>query len=241
MLDPGVSVLVPYRPDGGYRQQAWEHLVGPAWAASGAEVIVESPGPGKHPGDFNHPRAINAAAARASGDVLIVADADTFWRASDLPERLAETVRSGAAWAMPRHYAKLTVSQSRQLVKGTSSQSLAGLHDRAHWVGDSVSWSGLVCVPATAFHAVGGYDERWDFWGADDVAFGLSLDTLVGRHERVAGSCLHLWHPEPLAQTYGHEHHRAQYALGEDYKMAAGDPEAMRRVRFAEPRLAALA
>jgi hypothetical protein len=234
MLDPSVSVLVPYRPDGGYREQAWEHLLGPSWAASGAEVIVESPGDGAHPGEFNHPLAINTAAAKASGDVFLIADADTYWT-KGLPELLVEAVRGGAPWAMPRHYAKLTVTQSRSLVKGRPSQSVAGLHARAHWVGDSVSWSGLVCVPQAAFHEVGGYDERWEFWGADDVAFGLSLDTLVGEHVRIEGSCLHLWHPEPLGQTYGHSRHREQYALGERYKAAAGDAAAMREVRFGVP------
>lgn len=241
MLDPLVSVIVPYRPDGGYRQQAFEHVVSPSWEAKGAEVIIESPGEGRHPGDFNHPRAINAAADRARGAVLIIADADTYWMPSDLPERLVTAVRGGAYWAMPRRYAQLTVTQSRLIVKGRSIASPSGLLANAHWVGDSVSWAGMICVRADDFAAVGGYDERWEFWGADDVAFGLGMDALVGRHTRVEGACLHLWHPTPLGETYGHERHREQHALGERYKAAAGNAAAMRKVRFSEPRLRNLA
>lgn len=230
MLD-AVSVLVPYRPDDGYREQAWESVVRNAWLASGAELIVESPGPGASPAEFNHPAAINAAAAKASGDVLIVADADCLWTPTALPELLVEAVRSGSHWALPRRYAQLTSSQSSRVVKrGTPPHE--GMLDRAQWVGDSVSWAGLVCVRAEDFATVGGYDERWSWWGADDMAFGLTMETLIGPHERVAGSVLHLWHPAPLAQTYGHEKHRGQYDLGERYKAAAGDREAMLQVRF---------
>lgn len=230
MLD-GVSVLVPYRPDGGYRQAAWEGVVRDTWGQSGAELIVQSPGPGAHPGEFNHPAAINAAAASASHELLIVADADCLWTPTDLPALLVEAVQGGAHWAMARRYAQLTVTQSRRLVKRSAPPSEV-LLQRAQWVGDSVSWAGLICVRAKDFAEVGGYDERWAWWGADDVAFGLSMETLVGPHVRVPGSILHLWHPTPLAHNYGHERHPEQYALGERYKAAAGDREAMLQVRF---------
>lgn len=230
MLD-GVSVLVPYRPDGGYREQAWESVVRDAWEQSGAELIVESPGPGASPAEFNHPAAINAAASHASGGVLIVADADCLWTPTNLPSLLVEAVQGGAHWAMARRYAQLTASQSRRLVKRSAPPSEV-LLQRAKWVGDSVSWAGLICMRAGDFASVGGYDERWAWWGADDAAFGLSMETLVGPHVRVPGSILHLWHPTPLAHNYGHERHPEQYALGERYKAAAGDREAMLQVRF---------
>lgn len=228
----GVSVLVPYRPDDGYRDQAWQHVVRPAWEALGVELIVKNPGPGMSPAEFNHPKAINAAARNATREVLIVADADTYWGPEDLPSRLVASLESGAQWAMPRRYAQLTVTQSRSIVRGGRAQPLDRLHTGAGWVGDSVSWAGLVCVRADDFWRVGGYDERWEFWGADDMAFGLAMDTLVGPHERVEGTCLHLWHPTPLEHNYGHKRHRFQHNLGELYKRAAGDPVAMRQVRF---------
>lgn len=230
MLD-GVSVLVPYRPDNGYRQAAWEGVVRDAWEATGAELIIQSPGPGASPAEFNHPAAINEAASNASHDLLIVADADCLWAPSALPEMLVEAVQGGSHWAMARRYAQLTTSQSRRLVKrGTPPHE--GLADRAVWVGDSVSWAGLICMRAEDFATVGGYDERWAWWGADDMAFGLTMETLIGPHERVPGVVLHLWHPTPLAHNYGHERHAEQYALGERYKAAAGDREAMLQVRF---------
>lgn len=234
-------MLIPYRPDQGYRDQAWLKHVRRFWDCFDPEtyeIIVQSPKPGAHPGEFNHPAAINAAAKRARGEVFLIADADTSWAPSNMPERLVAAVRYGAPWAMPKRYAQLTLPQSRGVLQRSRYPSMSpteALLDGASWVGDSVSWAGLVCVPRAAFDTVRGYDERYAWWGADDVAFGLSLDALWGPHERVEGSALHLWHPTPLAERYGHRKHAAQQQLTERYMEAAGDPVAMRELRSGEP------
>lgn len=229
MIGLNCSVLVPYRPDAGWRDAAWERIE-TRWQRLGAEVIVESPGPGAHPGEFNHPLAINRAAERATRDVLMVADADCGWTLG-LPERLVDVVRGGAPWALALDYAQLTKQQTRRLHQLNREPTMADLKGAA-WVGRAVSWAGLICITADAFREVGGYDERYEWWGADDMAFGLTADTLLGKHARVPGAVIHYWHPAPLEHNYGHERHQDQYALGERYKAAAGDVDAMRCVRF---------
>lgn len=231
MLDD-VSVLIPYRPDGAFRDAAWESVVQIAWEQTGAELLVASPGPGASPAEFNHPAAINEARRRATRPILMVSDADCLWTPVNAPARLAYVVREGGApWAMLRRYATLGQQQSRSIVlrkRWTAEQALS----RASWVGDKVSWAGLICMRAEDFDTVGGYDERFAWWGADDQAFGLTMDALVGKHARVEGSVLHLWHPAPLRETYGHREHRRQYNLAELYRKAAGNPAAIRDVRF---------
>jgi hypothetical protein len=218
-------VLVPYRPDGGFRDRAWAY-VRRRWETLGVELVVESPGPGAHPGEFNHPAAINRAAARARGDVFVVADADTafeFW----WPHAALAAIEDGASWVMPRLYHKLTGTSTERVLEG-----LALSRAEREWTGDSICWSGLVVVPRDAFERVGGYDERFAFWGADDVCFGLTMDALVGRHERLEGAAYHLWHPAPHQETYGHRRHAGQDALMRRYTAAAEDAEALREVRF---------
>lgn len=247
-----LSILVPYRPDGAERDAAWRNVVSPFWSRvvdqwrADAELIVESPkpsGPG-HPGDFNHPLAINRAAARARGDLLLVADADTLPDA-DYP-RLAEAAirRHSAQWALPRFYRKLSSSASinvgstarwarasRNPVKTNGGAVDWRLPEGYYeWIGDSVSWSGCVAIPRRAFRDVGGYDERIAWWGADDVAMGLTLTTLYGEPARLAGVS-HFWHPTPLDHNYGHPQHASQQALVDEYIAAAGDPQEIRRVR----------
>ena len=95
-----------------------------------------------------------------------------------------------------------------------------------------MSWSGVVVVAAEAFDEVGGYDERYEWWGSDDSAFAITMGTLVGPVRRLPGRCLHHWHPAPLSETYGHERHAQQHRLQERYAAAAGDVDAVREVRF---------
>lgn len=230
-----ISVIVPYRPDNGWRDQAWERVVAPFWSRvveewpGDAEFIVETPapsGPG-HPGDFNHPLAINLGAARAGGDLLLIADADCL--PDDDYVRLAEqAIRAGAEWALPRQYRKLTRAWTENLLAGVT-------HDHSHaagyeWIGDSVSWAGCPAIPRAAFDDVGGYDERIAWWGADDCAMGLTLTTLYGPAFRTAGVS-HYWHPDPLEHNYGHERHASQQALVDRYIAAAGAADAARAIR----------
>jgi hypothetical protein len=54
--------------------------------------------------------------------------------------------------------------------------------------------SGVVIFPVSAWHAVGGYDERFSGWGYEDAAMLLALQVAGGWH-REPGPIWHLWHP----------------------------------------------
>jgi GT2 family glycosyltransferase len=229
-----VSVLVPYRAFGTNRDDAWTHLARPAWEATDAELIVQDPGPGRSPAEFNHPRAINEAARRATRPILMIADADCLWHPVDLPELLAFALDREAPWVLPASYLKLNPRQTRRRLNGQDAPhagfSLDMPGGKPEWYATGVSWAGLVAIRARDFWSIGGYDERFSWWGADDMAFGLKADTLIGRHYRQPGEVVHLHHLAPLRETYGHERHREQYALSERYRRAAGKPAQMQRL-----------
>lgn len=231
-----ISVIVPYRPDRAWRDRAWLGVVAPFWDRvidewpADAELLVEEPkpsGPG-HPGDFNHPLAINRAAQRSTGDLLFVADADTIPDEAYL-YLVERAMRDGREqWGLPLEYRKLNREATEDVLLGDPGATRSDLD--YEWVGTGVSWSGCVAVPRQAFFDVGGYDERIAWWGADDVAFGVTMTTLYGNPYRVAG-VTHLWHPDPLEHNYGHERHAAQQRLVDRYTAAAGDAHGIRRVR----------
>lgn len=247
MGQPRVAVIVPYRAGEPHRDRAWAWCLARMRAMLPADwaCIMGTDNGGEHPGHFNHPYAINVAADVAiegGADVLVVADCDTTF--SDPGWLVAAALEVGSGqhpWALPARYVKLTEDCTASLTDEETivDCNLSGAEAdpppypfETEWVGDGVSWSGMVIVPAEAFRRVGGYDERFAWWGADDVCFGLSMDTLWGQHHRAPGAVVHLWHPAPEGETYGHQAHKVQAALTEKYKAAAGNLAAMRNVRF---------
>lgn len=231
MTDPLCSVLVPYRPDGGYRDVAWD-WIRRRWAAllPECEIIVSSDDGGADPGQFNHPLAINRCAERASSDVLIIADADTAFEPGWV-RNACDSVRLGIPWVLPTFYDKLTQDQTANLLTAPCDITIPAELD-LEWRGENVANSGLVVIPRAGFTEVGGYDERWASWGSDDAAMRITLDALWGPVERLPGRCIHCWHPAPVEQTYGHADHDRQAALMARYVAAGSDPAAVWAVRF---------
>lgn len=225
-----ISVLVPYRPDHGHRDRAWAWIER-RWRAllPDVEIVVHQAPAGATPAQFNHPWAINRAAERAAGDVFVVADADTAFD-PDWVRAAAGLVADGdAPWVLPRYYDQLTEQSTTRLLQGDPAGPI-GAYD-VGWRGDSVSWSGLVVVPREGFEAVSGYDERWAFWGGDDVTFACSMNTLHGPVVRCDGAAMHCWHP----RTHLDAQPGDQHDLMNDYLDASGNPEAMRALIAARP------
>jgi hypothetical protein len=229
-----VSVLVPYRPDGGHRDSAWAWIERRWWYSfhgDEIELLVGGDDGGRNPGEFNHPLAINRLADEASGDVFVIADADTApdpWFIRLAASWVQDEIVN---WALPMQYRKLTQQVTEGVIATNAPDADLNQYE-TEWIGESVSWSGTVVAPRAGFELVGGYDERFAFWGADDSSFAAAMSTLWGPVTRLPGACFHFWHPAPLEETYGHARHQEQHALNQRYLDAWGDVEAMRKVRF---------
>lgn len=227
-----ISALVAYRPTrDGHRDEAWRLEVLPYLELVCDEVIVEAPEPAGDggPDDFNKPAAINRARARARGDVLLIADADTY--PGDVPgmRYYLERPYEHVPWVLPQRYVKLTREATHDYLYGPPRP---GCDADYEWVGNGVSWSAGVLCRATDFDRVAGFDERFAQWGADDVAFAMCMNALVGPVERHPCACYHYWHPG----AEGRAQPQAQHDLMWLYLQAAETgPEAVVRVRGGDP------
>lgn len=217
-----VSVLVPYRADGGHRDAAW------AWAAERWKQqhpdwqVVTGTCPD---GPWRKGVAVADAASRADGDVVVVADADVW---SDGIGAAVDAVLAGAPWAIPHgRVHRLSETATAQVLAGADPKVAAEAIDglaRTPYLG--VEGGGLVVLPAEALARVP-MDPRFAGWGQDDQSWALALGTILGKRHRGAAPLYHLWHP-PLPRLNSHVGSPESHALHVRYQYAARSRPAMR-------------
>jgi hypothetical protein len=228
-----VSVLVAFRDDDGTRTPLWdlirerfERLLPEAEIVVGTDDSIP----------LNKCKALNRAAREASGDVLILTDADT-WVDEDLLRGAVGLVAAGeAGWCKP---------WNRKL-KLDPAATQAVLDLGADWNGRKLKewrveaplntwWAGPpVVFQAKTFWDVGAMDERLSGWGEDDACLGWALKAFTGRAKVLRGDSLHLSHPR-LGRAgadlwLGQTSREANLAIGQEYRAASRSPELMREL-----------
>lgn len=121
--------------------------------------------------------ARNAAAAEASGEILVFLDADTSVH-SDTLDRFARTFRE-----FPRLDAAMGSYDRQPTAAGTVSQFRNLLHSFVHHRANSAAstfWAGCGAVRKERFRTLGGFDESFPRPSIEDVEFGLRLRNAGG-------------------------------------------------------------
>jgi GT2 family glycosyltransferase len=218
------SILIPH--DGGNPQR--DRCV--AWAAARwrhffpeAEVIVGGLG------TFNRSANRNMLARAATTDTLCFVDADVATAIDHMREAVTLTATSpivqfsGVTWLHQAGTATVTKrAPTGKLIIEPGyidhvSNSLCGL---------------CFCVRREVLDAVNGWDETFQFWGTEDLAFTLAIRCLVGPIVRVPHKAIHLWHPRGKEHAKTTPQFFANRERGNLYRHAyeTRDTEAMRRL-----------
>lgn len=219
-----VSVLVPFSAAGPERDTAWrwnrqrlERFLPKAEICIGAPDVVGSPG------IFSRSLALNRAAEIATGEVLLVCDADTTY-STEREFHVAIGYALAGRWTLPERYVRIgsRVSWAWQGQPPGSSPP--------YWEDDveeeiPFANSGVVAMPREAFDRVHGFDTRFKGWGGEDDAIRGALEALWGKPTR-SGVALHLWHPRPQEDSVGGPYHAESMVLAARYTAASSDPDA---------------
>jgi len=209
--DPRVAIVVPWRSGDADRERAREWTRG-WWEQFGWPIFeVEHPAPDP----FNRSWCINEGARRAwPWDILIAIDADVF---CEDPEQVRRGVES--AW----HTGRLTVPH----IEGADLNALG----TATLVRGDKGWqtmtsarrdpctSRVTIVRADLFERVGGFDERFQGWGHEDIAFWVST-ICVGGVDQLPGTTWHLWHRPSLPVAKKTKEWRDGQRLADRYQVA---------------------
>lgn len=205
-----VSVILPWSTTVHcpHRQAALEWAMA-RWAKTGHEVVV-----GEHAGPWCKASAVEAGLTRATGQVLVVADADVW---CDTWGKALDAVTSGrAAWASPHTWVhRLDQRSTCQVLGGEQPRTTMRHSEPRH---RAMLGGGLVVLHRNTYTQVR-LDARFVGWGGEDEAWARALQVLAGSPWRGGDGLWHLWHP-PQERLSRREGSRESSALLRRYRAA---------------------
>ncbi|MDH2424756.1 galactosyltransferase-related protein [Sphaerisporangium sp. TRM90804] len=152
-------------------------------------------------------------------DVVVIGDADTLPEREPLLAAIEGAARNGKVNLPYTAYWSLRGDGTAQYRRGVP------LHKCNHFEVPGACSGVLVATPAT-WRAVGGQDERFLGWGAEDAAFYSAHVALLGSEPvRHPGRVYSLTHESATKEG---PQYSANFALCFRYQQAQGDPDAMR-------------
>lgn len=231
-------VLVPWRTDGGAREENWGLVEEATW--TGWQLLVSAEGPA---GPFNRSAALNDAYAYSmfgrDVDVVIVADADSMVSEEQLARAIHTARITGRLTVAHDRWVNIETHERAAFLAGepvNERRVRRGAHLRPRlMVRNSVS--SMLVIPAALWDEVGGFDDRFVGWGFEDRAFHRMCERTRGGYERIPGPVWHLDHDRPAADVNRARDrgYRANRDLWAEYRRANTIVE-LERVRWPDGR-----
>lgn len=182
-----ISILIPWRSQDPYRVAAWEYNRR-RWETLGVQLCVADDD--RTTGPFSLARAVNKARKDAAGEHLAIFGADHIPPDQD---------RLDWIFARLHRHPWTTVYATTRIFSSVSTERiLRGLVPTAAMSSHLIHMcEGVVALRAEVWDDVGGMDERFEGWGAEDTAFKATLRALYpDGHDDGVGEAWALWHPD---------------------------------------------
>lgn len=172
------AICVPWRPSDPTREEAWvrvqQHLL-----TGRLPVFTGNSDPSR---PFNRSQARNVAASYATDyDVLMFLDADHIVPWPQIEYAIDHAYSTGDAI---HPYDRVEVLDLP-----------SGQHWRTKF--DLSYTSGTIVLSRSLYEQTGGWDERFESWGWEDIAFETMLIHLTGATYRVEGMAFNFTHQRP--------------------------------------------
>lgn len=167
-----VSVLIPYGGTDPDRTTALKRVIS-HYLDLGWQVCVGV----THNTPWSKAAAVDRALQQATGELLVVADADCI--SASTPASVA-AVRDGAAWASPHDRVRRLGADGHTIEKHPATRG-----------------GGIVVLHRDTYISIP-LDPRFTGWGHEDLSWALALDCLAGPYARGTDELVHYWHaPQP--------------------------------------------
>lgn len=220
-MTASVSVIVPFRPGDEHRDRLWDWCRSwwETWFPQFEIVVADT----EHD-QFNRGAARNEAARRATGEILVIADADTITHPEAVMSGITAVDINLAPWVIPyeqeRYYNLSENATIRRLqFPPDIVVPITEPWDEDDWEHRITSWAGCLILRRDSYWYAGGYPE-FRTWGYEDDCFRAALDQLTGPHHRMDGFALHLHHPATEAECFGNPEIENNRMIARQYKRA---------------------
>ncbi len=215
---PDVSYLITYRNSGAGRKENLAYILTSLATLPRLEVILIEQDEQQHiqdkmlpancrysfawnPGEFNKSWGLNLTAKLARSRALIMADVDMLLTLDCLEQIIVE-LNNGADAVNPYSIlVDLHKKETQALYNGQTvlnierSEQQLNRFERGHQL---PFCGGIFAVSVDLFNRAGGFDERFEGWGAEDDAMSMRIEHFALNAVTLTGlSAYHLWH-EPV-------------------------------------------
>lgn len=224
---PKFSILIPFRTDGGSREQIFQWLLAYyRTCLPDAEIITCDDGGGEA---INRSRMRNNCAAQATTGILLFLDADTLVDAQYIYQGV-QAIRDGAPMVQYQNLYWLHEYRTESILREDPTAGFPAIDhavDTEHFCAD---FPGLMFgMTRATYDLVGGFDDRMTGWGEEDPAFQCAIRGAIGEIARIPIVLYHMYHArgaECSTQTDAWQRNHAiylEYAAIEQ----SGDSQAM--------------
>lgn len=242
--DIKISLLIPFSSNDPIRKANFQWLL-KYWKSElpEAEIIIGT----SQSEVFCKNEALNNAARKSTGKVLVILDADAYLDGEIITSCANKILleSDNKLWYVPyRSLYRLTQVKTDEILSSVPAEPLRlpnpPLSKDVENQGDSHKYGNrygamIMMFPREAYNEIGGFDERFKGWGGEDIALLRTLDTLYGKHKTIDTMVLHLWHPY-IGENFKTRSWEGQSAMNPNgpltmrYNLATRKPSEMRKL-----------